>query len=134
MAIYNRYMNTALKEKLGIKAGMRIYWHYIPASVKAELEDVDEVTTIVNDPELANFFHYFVTTNHQLHMLAEKFQHLKASHQILWVSWPKQSSKIHSEITEQDLLDALLPIGLVDTKTCPVSDDYEGIKFIWRKD
>lgn len=131
---YNEYMNVSLKNKLGIQAGMRLYWHDMPASVRAELGDIDDVTTIVHDPELANFFHYFVSSKHQLHGLAEKFQHLKAPHQILWVSWPKKTSKIKSEITEQDLRDALLPIGLVDTKVCAVSDDYSGLKFVWRKE
>lgn len=127
-------MKNTLKDKLGIKAGMRLYWHDMPQSIKAELEDVDEVTTIVHDPELANFFHYFVTTKHQVHTLAEKFQHLKAPHQILWVSWPKEGSNTHSEVTEQDLRDALLPIGLVDTKHCSVSEKYSGLKFVWRKE
>ncbi|MCA9334539.1 hypothetical protein KC953_00155 [Candidatus Saccharibacteria bacterium] len=126
-------MSDTLRDKLGIKAGMRLYWHDMPAAIKAELEDVDEVTTIVHDPELANFFHYFVTTKHQVQLLAEKFQHLKGPHQILWVSWPHNTAKIHSDITEQDLRDALLPIGLVDTKSCSISDTYSGLKFIWRK-
>lgn len=123
----------SLGEKLGIQSGMRIYWHNIPAEIKAELDDIDDVATIVHDPELANFFHYFVRSREDLRQLAEKFHHYKAAHQILWVSWPKKTSNIKSDISEQDLRDALLPIGLVDTKVCSISDDYSGLKFVWRK-
>lgn len=126
-------MNTKLSDKLGIHAGMRIFWHGIPEDVQAELEDIDEFATIVHDAEIANLFLYFVSTRKQLHHLAEKFRHMQAPQQILWVAWPKQSSKLRTDISEQDLRDILLPIGLVDTKVCSISDDYSGLKFVWRK-
>ena len=127
------YSHKSLRDKLGIKPGMRLYFHNAPAEVLAELGDLEEVTTTVRDPELATFFHYFITTRSQLFQVAEKLQHLKAPDQILWVSWPKQSSKVTTDITDQDLRDALLPIGMVDVKVCSVSDIYSGLKFVWRK-
>jgi hypothetical protein len=127
------YSHRSLRDKLGIKAGMRVYFHNAPHTVMTELGDLDDDTTIVHDPVLANFFHYFATTQSELHTIAETFQHLQAPSQILWVSWPKKSSGVKSEIDEQDLRDVLLPIGMVDTKVCAVSDIYSGLKFVWRK-
>lgn len=127
------YSNKSLREKLGIQPGMRVFLHHPPSDVLAKLGDLDDDTTVVHDPQLANFFHYFIATRSQLFNVAETLQHLKAPGQIVWISWPKQSSKINTDVAEQDLRDALLPIGLVDTKACDVSDTYSGLKFVWRK-
>lgn len=124
---------TPLRDKLGIKSGMRLYFHDAPAEFLAELDDLEDVTTTVRDPELANFFHYFVTTRSHLQLVAEKIQHLKAPDQILWISWPKQSSKVQTDISEQDLRNALLPIGMVDVKSISISAIYSAVKFVWRK-
>lgn len=96
------------------------------------MDDLEEVTSVVKDAELANFFLYVVTTKAQLQQIAEKHQHLKAPSQLLWIAWPKKSSGIKTNVTEQDLRDALLPIGLVDTKVCAISTIYSGLKFVWR--
>ncbi len=127
------YSHRTLREKLDIKPGMRLYFHNAPHDVMTVLGDLDDDTTIVHDPVLANFYHYFIATRTELFNIAETLQHLHAPGQIVWISWPKKSSNIKSEISEQDLRDALLPIGLVDTKVCAVSDIYSGLKFVWRK-
>ena len=137
LALYNRYMtgysHRTLKDKLGIKPGMRLYFERLPVDVHTELGDLDDDTTLVHDAQVANYFHYFITTRAQLSPISEELQHLKAPGQIIWISWPKQASKVKTDVSEQDLRDALLPIGLVDTKVCSVSDIYSGLKFVWRK-
>ena len=50
----------------------------------------------------------------------------------LWVSWPKKSSGIRTDMTEQTLRDILLPLGVVDTKVCAVDDTWSGLKFMHR--
>lgn len=131
------YSKRSLRDKLGIKPGMRLYFYNAPHSVFAELGDLDDDTTTVADPVLANYFHYFVTTHSELQTIAETLQHLRAPGQIAWVSWRKQSShpKSHNsegEISEQNIRDALLPIGLVDVKVAAIDDRYSALKFVWR--
>lgn len=127
------YSHRTLREKLDIKPGMRLYFQNIPVDVQTELGDLEDDTSLVNDEELASYLHYFITTKSQLRSIAKRMIYLEKPHQIVWISWPKKSSKIISEITEQDLRDELLPIGLVDIKVCAVSDIYSGLKFVWRK-
>jgi hypothetical protein len=127
------YSHRTLRQKLDIQPGMRLYFQNAPADVLLDIGDLDEDTTLVADEELASYLHYFVTTQSQLRAIAQRVEHLKKPHQIFWISWPKKSSKIPSEITEQDLRDLLLPTGLVDIKVCAVSDTYSGLKFVWRK-
>lgn len=125
--------SSTLRHKLDIKPGMRLYFERLPVDVHTELGDLDDDTTLVHDPQLANYFHYFISTRSQLLPIAEELQHLNAPGHMVWISWPKQASKIKSDVKEQDLRDALMPIGLVDSKACDVSDDYSGLKFVWRK-
>ncbi len=127
------YSKKSLREKLDIKPGMRVYLKHAPSNFLTDLGDLDDDTTLVHDEALANFFHYFISTRSELFLVAETLQHLKAPGQVIWISWPKKSSKAKSNISEQDLRDALLPIGLVDTKVCAISDVYSGLKFAWRK-
>lgn len=126
------YSHKSLRAKLDIKPGMRLFLHNVPSDVVADMDDLEEVTTVVHDPELANFFLYVLANKNDLQLITEKHLHFKAPSQIIWVAWPKKSSGIKSNVTEQDLRDALLPIGLVDTKVCSISNIYSGLKFVWR--
>lgn len=125
--------HKSLRTKLDIHPGMRLYFHNAPSDVLNELGDLDDDTSVVHDEALANFFHYFISTRTELFNVAEKLQHLHAPGQIVWISWPKKAAKIKTDFTEQDIRDALLPIGLVDTKVCAVSDIFSGLKFVWRQ-
>ncbi len=53
---------------------------------------------------------------------------------MLWISWPKKSSKVPTDITEDVLREVILPMGLVDVKVCAVDDIWSGLKFMWRKE
>lgn len=119
-----------LRSILGIQAGMRIYLQHVPTNVTHALGDLDDSTSTVVDPDLANFFLYFVSHRSELFTIAEKLQHLDAPSQIVWICWSKKQGKT---INEQDLRDALLPIGLVDSKRSDILNDFTGIKFVWRK-
>jgi len=52
----------------------------------------------------------------------------------VWVSWPKQSSKVPTDITEGTIREVGLPIGFVDIKVCAVSDVWSGLKLVIRKE
>jgi hypothetical protein len=122
-----------LRDILGIKAGMRIYMQHVPADVLHELRDLEDSTSTVHDPALANFFLYFVSTKPQLFNIAEKLQHLGAPSQLIWVCWPKKVSSSSHHVIDQDLRDALLPIGLVDSRRFDISKHHAAMKFVWRQ-
>jgi hypothetical protein len=52
----------------------------------------------------------------------------------IWVSWPKKTSKVETDITEDRIRDVALPFGLVDIKVCAVSEIWSGLKLVIRKD
>lgn len=52
----------------------------------------------------------------------------------IWVGWPKKSSRVPTDITEDVVREIALPLGLVDTKVCAISDVWSGLRIVWRKE
>lgn len=51
----------------------------------------------------------------------------------LWLSWPKKSSGVKTNITENDCRDHVLPAGWVDVKVAAINDIWSGLQFLRRK-
>ena len=58
-------------------------------------------------------------------------KHLKKDG-MLWVSWPKKSSGIQTDLDENIIRGVGLEAGLVDVKVCAVDDVWSGLKFVFR--
>ena len=52
----------------------------------------------------------------------------------IWVAWPKKSSGLPTDITENVLREELLPSGWVDNKVCAIDDTWSGLRFVLRKE
>ena len=52
----------------------------------------------------------------------------------LWIAWPKRSSGVATDLTEDSLREVALPLGLVDNKVCAVTDVWSGLRLVWRKE
>ena len=52
----------------------------------------------------------------------------------IWVAWPKKSSGVPTDITENVLREDLLPTGWVDNKVCAIDDTWSGLRFVLRKE
>jgi hypothetical protein len=52
----------------------------------------------------------------------------------IWVAWPKRSSGIATDLTEDCFREDLLPTGWVDTKVCAVDETWSGLRFVLRKE
>jgi hypothetical protein len=53
---------------------------------------------------------------------------------LIWVSWPKKSSKVPTDVTENTIREFALPLGFVDIKVCAVTDVWSGLKLVVRKE
>ena len=53
---------------------------------------------------------------------------------MVWVSWPKKSSKVPTDITEDVIRTVALPMGFVDIKVCAVDDVWSGLKLVIRRE
>ena len=51
---------------------------------------------------------------------------------MIWINWPKRSSKIETDLSRDPIRNFLLKNGLVDVKVCAVDTDWSGLKFMYR--
>jgi hypothetical protein len=51
----------------------------------------------------------------------------------IWICWPKRSSGVATDISEDVLRDELLPTGWVDNKVCAIDDTWSGLRFVLRR-
>ena len=52
----------------------------------------------------------------------------------IWVSWPKKSAKVPTDVTEDTIREVALPLGFVDIKVCAVTEVWSGLKLVLRKE
>ena len=50
----------------------------------------------------------------------------------LWVAWPKRSSGVATDLTEQGVREYALDHGLVDVKVCAIDATWSGLKMVRR--
>lgn len=128
------YSGTPLAKKLGIKRGFTIQVFNTPKSYSEFFSDFPE--HIIQFPEDVNqevdFSHIFVSTWEELRMFYAKAKANLKINGILWVSWPKKSSSIPSEVGKFDIINYGLDNGLVDVKVAAIDSDWSGHKFVYR--
>jgi hypothetical protein len=50
----------------------------------------------------------------------------------LWVAWPKRSSGVPTELTEDDVREVALERGLVDNKVCAIDETWSALRLVYR--
>ena len=127
------YSGKPLWQKLGLKPGLRV--------VLADAPD-DYWTLCGYDPvalELAasrdrvDFAHGFARSRAQLQKLLAALSKRLEPGGALWISWPKKSAGVATDLSEGVLREIALPLGLVDVKVCALDATWSGLKFVWRK-
>ncbi len=128
------YSGTPLAKKLGIKAQFSVFVHSEPVPYISLFSDMPNELSFPKQPqpESLDFAHAFCTTHEQLQIASDTLIPLLKKTGMIWVSWPKGSSKIPSEINRESVRDHFLSEGLVDTKVCAVNADWSGLKFVYR--
>jgi hypothetical protein len=52
----------------------------------------------------------------------------------LWIAWPKQSSGVVTDMTENAVREVALPTGLVDNKVCAIDETWSGLRLVIRRE
>ena len=127
------YSGTPLPRKLGLKSGFRAAVMGGPDDYFALLGDPPPDIEWVELPcEDADFVHLFVRNRSELEHLFPEVKGAIARDGMLWVSWPKKSSGVATDITGNDVREVGLLHGLVDVKVCAVDHIWSGLKFVYR--
>ena len=128
------YSGTPLTKKLGLKSNHSIYLVNPPDTYWTFFEILPEGIHEVNHPkkESVDFVHLFCKTREELLAHGKKCKsHLKKTG-LLWVSWPKGSSKISTDLKREPIREHMLNLGLVDIKVAAINEDWSGLKFVYR--
>ena len=78
--------------------------------------------------------HFFTNSRDDLLRGLAEYMRLIKQDGAIWVSWYKRSAKLPTEITEDTVREAALPLGLVDVKVCAVDDNWSGLKLVIRRE
>jgi hypothetical protein len=128
------YSGTALGKKLGVKTGQRTWRFQMPATVAKEIEESGCVPMLLQAPQVGlEMAHVFVFRRSELSDHLARLRKLLGTRGTIWVSWPKKSSKVETDLTEDVVRNEALPLGLVDIKVCSVDAIWSGLKLVIRK-
>lgn len=129
------YSGTPLTKKLGIKKGYKIYTKNAPENYEELLHPLPENVSF--SKRLSNsldMVHIFTQSKTELSSELTKLRLWIKQAGMIWVSWPKKSSHVPSDVTEDVVRELALPLGLVDIKVCAVNEIWSGLKLVIRKE
>jgi hypothetical protein len=128
------YSGTPLAAKLGVRAGSTVRLVDAPDGFEMTLAAPEGAVVRRQGPYKADVVVVFVTTYAALAKHVPKLGDAIHPNASLWVAWPKKSSGVPTDVTEDSVRDVALPLGLVDNKVCAVTDVWSGLRLVWRKE
>ena len=129
------YSGTSLAKKLGIKEQARVVAVGAPTGYRQLLEPLPASVSFSSTVNRAiDVVHIFSTRKSDLSAALAAYRKKLDPQAAVWVSWPKKSAKIPTEITEDIVREVALPLGFVDVKVCAIDETWSGLKLVVRKE
>jgi hypothetical protein len=126
------YAGTPLPKKLGIRAGFRVRMANAPAEVCVELRDALAECELVKQRNDLDFVMMFTKSRTELVKEFPRIAKGLGPAGMFWVSWPKKSSGVATDLDDNVVRLIGLDAGLVDVKVCAVTEIWSGLKFVRR--
>ena len=121
------YSATPQTRKLGIKPAMRIALDAAPRGWRL----TDPPPVEVAKSGAVDVLIWFVRADAELADVARRGERIFPAG-ALWIAWPRKAAGHISDVTENGIRAAVLPLGLVDVKVAAIDDDWSGLKIVWR--
>jgi hypothetical protein len=129
------YSGTPLAAKLGIRADSTVLLAGAPEGFATTLAPLPPGVRFARRLSAGvDLAHVFVTRKEALREALAAYRRALAPTAVVWVSWPKRASGVPSEVTEETVREAALPLGFVDVKVCAVDGVWSGLKLVVRKE
>lgn len=129
------YSARSLVEKLGIKPRTRIAIIDPPRGFRATLGKLPPGVTVAAQARgTLPFIHFFVVSRDVLESRLPALLRALEPAGALWISWPKRSSGVVTDITEDVIRAVALPTGLVDVKVAAIDEIWSGLKLVRRRE
>jgi hypothetical protein len=125
------YSGTPLVQKLGIKPGFCVFVAGAPADyttitgkLPAQVKIVPRLTAAID------MVHLFAADSAGLGNKLKAYRAAIKPDGMVWVSWPKKSSGVQTDLSDVVVRDTALSLGLVDVKVCAIDETWSGLKFV----
>lgn len=126
------YSKKSLRDKLGIKSGYSVVLMNTPLSYIVEIGDLSDVELYPTPKKDHDFVHIFVKEKDELKEYLHALLRAIKPTGIIWVSWPKGSSGVKTDVNENLIREIALPLGLVDVKVAAIDGVWSGLKLVVR--
>jgi hypothetical protein len=128
------YSGRSLAQKLGIRESDRIVVMGEPPEYDELIGPLPGVERVKRPGNTVDLVHLFVTRRADLERHLGSLRKSLRPDAVVWVSWPKRTAKVPTNITEDTIREVALPLGFVDIKVCAVSEVWSGLKLVIRKE
>jgi hypothetical protein len=128
------YSGTPLARKLGIEEGQTVGILNMPNYYELELGELPPDVEVHRTELPADIFVVFADRSDEAERGFQRAITYLPADGAIWMLWPKKSSGVETDLTEQTLRDLFLPTGMVDNKVIAVDDTWSGLRFVVRKE
>jgi hypothetical protein len=129
------YSGKPVVQKLGLKPGFRIFVDGLSVAYSDVVGELPADVMLAKAAKAPlDAVHLFATEAKGLAARLRSYRKAIAPDGMIWVSWPKKASGVVTDLTENIIRDAVLPLGLVDIKVCAIDETWSGLKFVIPKD
>jgi len=125
---------TPLARKLGIEEGQTVGILNMPNYYELELGELPPDVELHRTELPADIFVIFADRSDEAERGFQRAVTYLPADGAIWMLWPKKSSGVETDLTEQTLRDLFLPTGMVDNKVIAVDDTWSGLRFVVRKE
>lgn len=129
------YSGTPLARKLGIKPGHRVVLVNPPRGFRDTLVGLPDDVAFVAPGAARDGINIVVAFCGRAAAVAKTLEHWPARIHpdgAIWLGWPKKSSGVVTDITEDHVRETALAAGLVDNKVCAIDDTWSGLRVVYR--
>jgi hypothetical protein len=127
------YSGTPLAKKLGIKDNSKIKVINQPLYYFKLLTDLPSSVNVLTDTKTKKaIIHYFAVSISQLSKDVKQLKAEMESNGAIWISWPKKTSTVRTDLNENIIRDIALKNNLVDVKVCAIDEVWSGLKLVIR--
>lgn len=127
------YSGKPLADKLGIKTGSKIAIIKAPAGYDRLVGGWPVGASVSRSLRgQYDFIHYFVKSAQVLDAVFSNLARHLEQDGMLWISWPKGSSGVETDLNDNLVRAIGLKAGLVDVKVAAIDEVWSGIKFVYR--
>lgn len=128
------YNGTPLPKKLGIKEGTTVGVLNAPNYFEFDLGELPNDVDVHRTEQPADVFLIFADSSAEAERGFNRAMTMIPPDGAIWIAWPKKSSDVEMDITEDTLRNVLLETGLVDNKVCAIDDTWSGLRFVVREE